>query len=99
MDGIVAIVAIGCGTGMVWMFFETIKAGFGARNKKADAELLSEVKALREEVKQLRQLNNDVILNLDHAATRTERRLDYLEGRAHLPSSQPEEQQLIGRGR
>lgn len=66
-EGIVAIVAIGCGTGMVWMFFETVKTAITNRGSKRQDAMLEEIRALREEVQHLRRQNNDLILALDSA--------------------------------
>jgi hypothetical protein len=52
---------------------------------KASKELLSEMKTLREEMKRLRQQNNDVILSLDTAVNRVDRRLHHLEARTLPP--------------
>ncbi len=73
MDGeIVAIIGIGCGTGIVWMFFETVKAALTGRNHKKQDELVTEIRALRQEVNILRQQNNDLILSLDSSPPRIE---------------------------
>lgn len=42
-------------------------------------ELLTELRALRDEVRQLRQQNNDVILSLDSAIHRVDQRLARVE--------------------
>jgi hypothetical protein len=80
----VAIIAIGCGTGMVWMFFETIKTGIANRGGKHQNALVEEVRALRQEVAQLRHQNNDLILNFDTTLARVDRRVQHLEGGAEL---------------
>lgn len=80
-DSMVAIIAIGCGTGIVWMFFETVKAAFNGRSSKKQVELVQEVRALREEVAALRQQNNDLILNFDSTLSRVDRRVEHLETR------------------
>lgn len=88
MDGIVAIVAIGCGTGMVWMFFETIKTGLANRGSKKQDAVLEEVRALRQEVQHLRRQNNDLILALDSPVARLDRRLEL--------QSRSETEQVVG---
>lgn len=80
-DTIVAVVAIGCGTGMVWMFFETVKAAVSGRANKKQEALVDEVRALRQEVAALRQQNNDLILNFDSTLSRVDRRVEHLEAR------------------
>jgi hypothetical protein len=98
---VVAIVAIGCGTGIVVAFLNTVKAAFTRRALKGQDELLSEIRGLREEMKQLRQVNNDVILNLDTTIQRVDRRLTYLETRGLHAGRQEQEgaepAQLVGR--
>ena len=75
MDGeIVAIIGIACGTGIVWMFFETVKTAIAGRTTKKQEELVNEVRALRQEVNIIRQQNNDLILSLDSSPPRLEPR-------------------------
>jgi hypothetical protein len=80
--GLVAIVGIGCATGVTVQFLEYLKvrahatAQFGRTS--ADT-LLAELRALREEVSQLRQQNNDVVLSLDTTVHRLEQRVSSLD--------------------
>jgi hypothetical protein len=83
-EGLVAIIAIGCGTGMVWMFFETVKTAISNRGNKQQSALVEEVRALRQEVAQLRHQNNDLILNFDTTLARVDRRVQHLESGAEL---------------
>ena len=94
MDGeMVAIIGIACGTGIVWMFFETVKAAVSGRGNRKQDELVTEIRALRQEVGVLRQQNNDLILNLDTSLQRVDRRVEHLETRPQLPAS---EHQTVG---
>lgn len=97
---VVAIVAIGCGTGLAVKFMETVQGIFTSRPRKGDAELLHEVHALREEIRQLRCVNNDVVLTLDTTVQRIDRRIAHLESRASLGVGAPAEapvEQLVAR--
>jgi hypothetical protein len=101
---IVSIVAIGCATGVVLTLLNTIRAAFTRRAVKGQDELVGELRSLREEVKQLRQQNNDVILNFDTTLQRVDRRLTHLETSrlsAGVQEQSPAETpaQLIGRAR
>jgi hypothetical protein len=78
---IIAIVAIGCGTGLLFAVVETIKVAVLRRPLRGSDET---IKALVEEVKQLRQQNNDLILALDTNMDRMDRRLSHLEARSSL---------------
>ena len=57
--------------------------GKRVRSKDMD-RLVEEVRALREEVQQLRRQNNDVILSLDSTVDRLERRVSYVESQGPL---------------
>ena len=74
-------------------FFETVKAAVTGRSSKKQDELVSEIRALRQEVGVLRQQNNDLILNLDTSLQRVDRRVEHLETRPHLPAG---EHQTVG---
>lgn len=93
-DFLVAIVAIGCGTGIVWMFFETVKTAFVGRRNKKQEELVEEVRALRQEVAALRQQNNDLILNFDTTLSRVDRRVEHLETRTHIQAANEQAQRV-----
>ncbi|HTE19163.1 MAG TPA: hypothetical protein VK689_12375 [Armatimonadota bacterium] len=97
---VVAIVAIGCGTGLAVKFMETAQAIFTSRPRKGDTELLHEVHALREEIRQLRSVNNDVVLTLDTTVQRIDRRIGHLESRVSLGAGTSVEEpaeQLVAR--
>lgn len=98
---IVAIVGIGCVTGILTRFIDTIKAGLTRRTGKAETELLAELKALREVIRQLRHQNNDAILGLDTTVQRLDHRLTYLEDRtiAGTPSQVESAPRYAGQGR
>jgi hypothetical protein len=106
MNGeIVAIVAIACGTGITISFFRTIAAAImNRRSQPVQNELVTELRSLREEVRALKQQNNDVILSLDTALHRVDQRLSYVETRGVLgarageSSGEPSETQLASRG-
>ncbi|MFN3648654.1 MAG: hypothetical protein ACK47B_03650 [Armatimonadota bacterium] len=58
--------------------------------------LSAEVAALRQEVQQLKQQNNDLLLTVDNSLDRMDRRVSHLETRLAGPA---EERQQIGSGR
>lgn len=64
--------------------FHAVKLWITSRGRGEDRSVLSELQALREEVRQLRQQNNDVILNLDAGLDRIDRRVLHLERRSEL---------------
>jgi len=78
---IVLIVFIGCASGVL---IEWMKRA----PKTSQKQLLAEIRELRDEVRQLRLQNNDVILHLDRAAHEADRRLSRLEQRGELPGSE-----------
>ena len=94
---VVAIVAIGCGTGLCALVINTIRAALVRGPRKGETELLTEVRSLRAEVNQLRQQNNDVILSLDTAVDRMDRRLTHVETRGHLAAPQSGEEPTLVR--
>jgi hypothetical protein len=75
---VVAIVFIGCAT-------EALKAFAHKRPGKGEKALRSEVEALREEVRQLRQHGNDSILSFDATLHRLDQRVAHVESRLALP--------------
>lgn len=59
------------------------------RRKKGDDAILRELRELKDEVRQLRRQNNDVVLSLDGSVQRLDQRLGYLESRTpSLPQSE-----------
>jgi len=72
---IVAIVAIGC-------TYELLKRFVERRPPANQKELLGEIRALRDEIRQLRQENHGIILSLDSSLQRVDGRVDRLELRA-----------------
>jgi hypothetical protein len=93
---VIAVTGIVCGTAIVWGIIGTIRAAIASPGRRHQNEVLQEIRALREEVKALRQQNTDVILGLDSAVHGVSRRLERVEGRAVTPV---EEQQVAGRSR
>jgi len=87
------IVGIGCATGVTLAFVEYLKVHAQAAAKLgrsgADA-ILAELRALREEVSQLRQQNNDVVLTLDTSVHRLEQRVTALQPGRQAGSGAPE---------
>ena len=77
---IIAIVAISHGSAIAR---EWIKRN---RPVKGQDELVKEIKALRGEIQELRQHNNNAILSFDATLDRVERRLDRLDSQS-LPGS------------
>lgn len=93
---VVAVVAISCATGLGFGVIATIKSAFSGRGRKSNDALLAELRELRDEVRQLRQQNNDIMLALD---TALDRRVGHLEARMHAaPRPADTEQQLLHRG-
>jgi hypothetical protein len=91
---LIAMTAILCGTGVVVLVVQTIRAAIlGRPNRNEQSELLAEIRSLRAEVSQLRQQNNDLILGFDGAVQGLERRVGSLESR---PTAAPQEQQGVG---
>lgn len=64
---------------------ERAKSGRTGGNLKV---LLNEIRDLKDQVRQLRQQNTDVILHLDNTVQRLDRRVDHLESHASLPSGE-----------
>jgi hypothetical protein len=66
----VALFAIACGTGIIgsffWMCVEVVKA----RALRGGAPAAAELSAIREEIRQLREQNTDLILHYDTAIQR-----------------------------
>lgn len=85
-DMVVAIVAIGCGTGVLHSALATIRAGIARRAREQDHALTGELSALRGEVAQLRAQHAEEVLSFDTTVERMERRLQFVEGRGQLPA-------------
>jgi hypothetical protein len=62
---IVAVVGIGCFTGIIHRYLETKLQIARALAEKGSDSVAAELKALREEVRQLREQNADLILSFD----------------------------------
>lgn len=91
---VVAVMGMLCGTGITISALAMIKSLFDrGRNGKAQNELTVELRALRDEVKELRRQHNDVILALD-ATLPKDPRLDALEARARAEREELERQTL-----
>lgn len=71
-EGMIAvmIIAVGCATGVTITFINMIKAVFTQRSLKGSDKVADELKALREEVRQLRVQQNDLILATDRPLPR-----------------------------
>jgi hypothetical protein len=94
---VVAIVAIGCGTGLCALIINTIRAAIVRAPQRGQGELVDELRSLRAEVNQLRQQNNDVLLSLDTAVDRMDRRLTHVETRGQLGGPQAGEEPALVR--
>ena len=64
----VAIISVMGGLGTFCFLVYSIKSAIVGRPRKMDQEILTEVKALREEVQELRRQNNELFLALDDEA-------------------------------
>jgi hypothetical protein len=93
---IVAIVAIGCGTGVVVSFISMLRAGISGRTNREQQALSEEVRALRGEMQTLRAQHNDLLLNVDTTLQRVERRLMAGEARPLTPEVS-ETRQVVNR--
>ena len=69
---------------MVASFLGVVKTALTRRLNQGHDAIVPELQALREEVRQLRQQNNDVILSLDSNLHHVGRRLEHLETRVQL---------------
>lgn len=67
---VVAVMGIACGTGVLLSIINMIKTILSDRGKRANEALLAELRELREEVRELRRQNNDIILALDSVPDR-----------------------------
>jgi hypothetical protein len=81
---IVAVVALGCITGLLFIAMDTVKQVLLARPRLggSDPALRDALNELREEVRQLRQTTQDGVLSFDATLQRLEARLQHVEQRA-----------------
>ena len=91
---IVAIVAIACGTGISVTFLQTVRAAFERKPQRHSDAVVEEMRALRDEVRQLRSENSARVLNLDTTLESLDQRLSRLELRGQSSES---EYQRMGR--
>lgn len=90
---VVALVAMTGGFAFLFAILATIRAiVLRGASAAASNQVLHELRALREEVAQLRQQNMDVILSFDSGISRLTGRLDRVEERT-LPAPQAEQEQ------
>jgi hypothetical protein len=97
---VVMVVAIGCGTGLFVTLLNTWKTVMLQRGSAQLPGVAEELKALRDEVRRLREQNNDVILHLDSSLTQVDRRLTHVETRGLMGGSsaaEPEPVRLTSR--
>jgi hypothetical protein len=99
MDGdLVAIIAITCGTALLWRMVEPAKAVLLRIFSHGREEATSaDIQALITEVRQLRQQNNDLILAMDTTLDRVDRRLGFVESRLQLGPGESRTQEEPGR--
>ena len=70
--------------------------GKKARGKEFE-RLVGEIRALREEVAELRRQNNDVLLGLDTGMDRLERRVSRVESQAYLGAGEERPAEVAAR--
>jgi len=87
---VVMVVAIGCATGLIGQLIDAWKTTMVTRVKRGtlDPSLHETLKAVREEMAQLRRSSSDVVLTFDATLQRLDARLQHLEQRA-LESGRP----------
>lgn len=78
---VIMIVAIGCATAVVGQVIDAAKAYLVLRAKRGsiDPELQQTLRAVREEMAQLRQSSHDVVLTFDATLQRLDARLRHVE--------------------
>jgi hypothetical protein len=64
---VLAMVAIGCTTGVLCSILNVVKSVLLGRQTKDDPALAAEIQALREEVRLLRVQQTDMLLAIDNA--------------------------------
>jgi len=84
---VVAVVALGCTSGLVKAWIDSRVAIAKARGAQGNDAVAAELRALREEVRQLREQHHDAILSFDT----TLRQLG-------SPTASTQSQQPVGRG-
>ena len=93
----VAVIGMLCSTGVVIALINAVKSHARGRPERKDAEVLVEMRRLRDEVQQLKR-TNDVILTFDSTLQEMQHRITHLE-RTRATSQAPEEPQVLGLGR
>jgi hypothetical protein len=96
---IVAIVGMGCGTGITMAFFRTVRAALERRGSRGQESVTDEMRMLRDEIRQLRQQNHDLVLGFDTTLQRVDHRLTYLETRGTFTPAEDAREAAGVRGR
>jgi hypothetical protein len=87
---VIGVVGISCGTAVIVHFLDTVKTYYKARAKKGtvDPAVQETLRAVREEMAELRRSSSDVVLTFDATLQRLDTRLQHLEQQA-LGSGRP----------
>ncbi len=76
---IVSVVGIACSTGILVKLFETVQAAIVKRPSRNSEQVVEGLRAMRDEVRQLRAENSANVLNLDSTLETLDQRLTRLE--------------------